>query len=232
MDCSSVEPLLAILKVHRDLARTSAALLDPALALPLAGHCAQLVAVYARHAPPPPPRAAAETSTSAMGLSLAGGNGGRGASAAEDAEEMVRYKQVKTLLQLLHHLATREEDGGGLGGRLGGGGDAAAAEHGFTSALCASLAHLLPCVTQPLLEFPKLCAAYFTLLGSLLENRPLAAVSMPPALYTSVSRPRPCCPYSYPVPPLPPLPLSLTPLSLPLPQPVALLLLHAGLAAS
>jgi hypothetical protein len=155
--CPSAEPLLGILKVHRDLARTAATDLPGPIAVALATHSADLIALYAHHAPPPPPTAAPAT-------------------AAEEAEEFARYKQVKALLKLLNHLASRDEDGGAD----------PAAEQQYTAALCAALGHVLPCVTAALLEFPKLCGCYLQLLGSFLENRPLAAVSMPPPLYASV----------------------------------------------
>ena len=81
---------------------------------------------------------------------------------------------MKTLLQLLAHLASRDEDATDPD------------EAAYTHALSAALTHLLPCVTPPMLLYPKLTAGYFGLLSSWLENRPLAAVSMPPPLYDSV----------------------------------------------
>ena len=182
--CPSSEPLLPILKVHRDLAKTTAATMPPHLALALASHCAELIGTYAHHAPPldpPPPPAAATNLMMSMGGGggRGGGRGGGASSAAggagnsaAEAEEILRYKQVKTLLQLLNHLAYREE--------------AEDSEREYTSAMVLALGHLLPCVTPSLLEFPKVCSNYFLLLGSYLENRPVAAVSMPPALYSSV----------------------------------------------
>ena len=179
--CPSSEPLLPILKVHRDLAKSGATSLPPHLAQAFVAHVSELMATYARHAPPlePPPAPPPQASAMLMGggkvgggsARSGGGGGGAGNSAAE-AEETVRYKQVKTLLQLLLHLASREE----------GEGD----EQAYTAAMVSSLGHLLPCVTPALLEYPKVCAAYFGVLGAYLENRPLAAVSMPPALYGSV----------------------------------------------
>ena len=184
--CPSAEPLLPILKVHRDLARTTAPLLPMAVANALAKHCADLVAAYAQHAPPtepPPPSASASAALSFGpangGRAASGGKGGGGGGssrAAAEAEEVMRYKQVKTLLQLLQYLASREEDSC----------SAPAEEQAYTAALCSALGHVLPCVTQSLLEFPKLGAAYFGLLGTYLESRPLAAVTMPPHLYACV----------------------------------------------
>ena len=181
--CPSAEPLLPILKVHRDLARTTAALLPMAIALALAKHCAELVATYAQHSPPPDPPPANATASAALVLSGGGGGkggskGGGGARAVAEAEEIIRYKQVKTLLQLLQYLAARDEEATTA--------ESVADERAYTSVLCAALGGLLPCVTPSLLDFPKLCAAYFLLLGTYLETRPLAAVSMPPQLYSSV----------------------------------------------
>ena len=176
--CPSHEPLLPILKVHRDLAQTTIALLPMSHALALAQHCAELVAMYATHAPPPPPAPPAGAGGLHSASASWGAASAKGASAAAEAEEVVRYKQVKTLLQLLGHLASRDEDASSE--------QQAADELSYTGVLTAALGHVLPCVTPALLEYPKLCAAYFRLLGSYLETRPLAAVTMPPPLYASV----------------------------------------------
>jgi len=157
----AAEPLPALLKVHRDLARTAASVLPSAAASSLAEHCAELVRTYALNVPAPAVAAGREMMTAAR-------------SPEADLEEVMRYKQVKTCLQLLTHLASRDED------------ECDPSEAAYTRALSTAIGHLLPCVTPPLLQYPKLTHSYFGMLTAWLENRPLAAVSLPPELYEPV----------------------------------------------
>jgi hypothetical protein len=165
----AAEPLAALLKVHRDLARTAAPLLPPPAAQAFAEHCAQLVQSYAQHAP--------EEAAAGSGGGGGGGRGrgGGGPISEVELEEHLRYKQIKTLLQMLTYLAERDVDR-----------DDAQYEAGYTHALGMALSALLPCVTEPMLLYPKLSVAYFGTLSAWLEGRPLAAVSMPPPLYEAV----------------------------------------------
>ena len=153
------EPLLAILKVHRDLACAAAPLLPPPAAQALAEHATELVCLYALHASEPAMAASADNV---------------GKLSDKDLEDHLRYKQLKSVLQLLAYIAGRDED------------QAHPSEGAYTQALCAAISHVLPSVTETMLAYPKLTAAYFALLSTWLENRPLAAVSMPAALYDPV----------------------------------------------
>jgi hypothetical protein len=91
-----------------------------------------------------------------------------------------RYKQVRALLQLAIHLAARDEDPCAP----------PADEARYAAALTSALGALLPVISASLLAYPKLCASYFSLLSTMLENRPLATVSMPPSMCAEAILPR------------------------------------------
>ncbi len=76
---------------------------------------------------------------------------------------------------MLTQLALRDDDESG-----------SAAEAEYAASLTAALGALLPLISPPLLQYPKLCSSYFELLSTLLYSRPLAAIGMPSALYESV----------------------------------------------
>jgi len=124
-----------------------------------------MVAAYARHVPPPaaPPAAGAAT-------------------AADDAAEEESYRQLKSLLELAGQLASRDY---GADATAPPGSDGAHEEVVGRAALsCVEL--LLPRLSPPLLHYPKLCAAYFSLLGHLLDAHPARVFALPPPIAAAV----------------------------------------------
>ena len=149
--------LVALLKVHRDLARAQMGGLPCEQAQQLAGASYALIAQYVKHVPP---------------LRDGGGAAGGGAEASAEAEHE-EYRQVRTLLELLSAVAARD-----LGGT-------AVAEAAAQSVLAAAEL-LLPRVSVRLLSFPKLCRQYFALLSYLLDAHPQRAVALSSPLYDAV----------------------------------------------
>lgn len=77
------------------------------------------------------------------------------------------YRELKSLLRTLSHLSARD---------LAGGGEACA---GVANTVFFGINMLLPRISAELLAFPKLCAAYFTLLSFAFEVYPTHAAALP-----------------------------------------------------
>ena len=148
--------LVALLKVHRDLAKAQMGGLPCEQAQQLGSASYSLIAQYARHVPP-----------------LHDGGAAGGAAEASAEAEHEEYRQVRTLLQLLSAVAARD---------LGGTNVAEAA----AQAVLAAAELLLPRVSVRLLSCPKLCRQYFLLLSYLLDAHPQRTVALSSPLYDAV----------------------------------------------